>query len=157
MRAAHPFQLTVKFVALIPEPPGVVTPILPVIAPVGTVAVICVTEFTVNCVAATPPKVTLVAPVSAVPVMVTDVPTAPLAGENPVTVGAIFRLPSALICPVGVVTDTTPVIAVGGITAVMKSAPTTLKLAAGTDPKLTAVLPVKPLPKMLMVDPDLPE
>ena len=49
--------VTMKVAALVAVPPGVVILILPVIAPVGTVAVTCVAEFTVN-VALTPPKVT---------------------------------------------------------------------------------------------------
>ncbi len=54
--------LTVKFEAEVAEPPGVVTPIGPVVAPLGTVVVIAVpAELTVN-VAAVPLKVTLVAP-----------------------------------------------------------------------------------------------
>jgi len=54
------YCVTVKVPALVAVPPGVVIPIGPVIAPVGTVAVSCVSELTVNCVAATPPKVTCV-------------------------------------------------------------------------------------------------
>jgi|SRR5579872_854850 len=53
-------QFTVKFVVLDALPPGVVTTILPVTAPVGTVAVTCVSEFTVKVVAAMPPNVTFV-------------------------------------------------------------------------------------------------
>ena len=49
-----------KLVALVADPPGVVTVIFPVSAPVGTVAVTFVAEFTVNVVAAMPPKVTFV-------------------------------------------------------------------------------------------------
>jgi hypothetical protein len=45
-------------VALVAVPPEVVMTIFPVIAPVGTVTVTLVSEFTVNVVAATPPKVT---------------------------------------------------------------------------------------------------
>jgi hypothetical protein len=39
---------TVKVVALFAVPPGVVTEIFPVTAPVGTVVVICLSELTVN-------------------------------------------------------------------------------------------------------------
>ena len=46
-------EVTVKFVALVPVPLGVVTRIAPVVAPVGTVTVIWVAEFTVKLVAAT--------------------------------------------------------------------------------------------------------
>ena len=52
--------VTVKFVLLVAVPPGVVIAILPVLAPVGTVAVTWMSEFAVNVVAATPPKVTAV-------------------------------------------------------------------------------------------------
>ena len=56
-------------------PPGVVTVTSTVPAlPAGAVAVICVAPFTVKLVAAVPPKLTAVAPVSAVPVIVTLVP-----------------------------------------------------------------------------------
>jgi hypothetical protein len=51
--------ITVKTVELVAVPPGVVTAIFPVMAPIGTVAVTCISEFTVKVVAATPPKVTL--------------------------------------------------------------------------------------------------
>jgi hypothetical protein len=46
--------LTVKVPGLTALPPGVVTPILPVLAPVGTVAVICVQQCTVKLVALAP-------------------------------------------------------------------------------------------------------
>ena len=49
--------LTVKLVVLVAVPPGVVTLIVPVVAVVGTVAVIWVAEFTTN-VAVTLLKVT---------------------------------------------------------------------------------------------------
>jgi hypothetical protein len=52
--------VTVKLVALAALPPGVVIAIFPVFAPVGTVAVTCVSEFTVKLVAFTPPNVTFV-------------------------------------------------------------------------------------------------
>ena len=67
---------------------------------------------------------------------------------NSVTVGEILRLLRVLTVPVGVVTDRGPVVAVGGTTAVMNVLLTTLKLVAGTDPNLTAVAPVRTLPRM---------
>ncbi len=42
-----PYGLTVKLLALVAVPVGVTTLILPVVAPAGTVAVICVSELTV--------------------------------------------------------------------------------------------------------------
>ncbi|MEY9227942.1 hypothetical protein ABIF78_000265 [Bradyrhizobium japonicum] len=71
-------------------PPGVVTRISTVLVPAGDVAVIWVAELTVKPAAAVPPKVTAVAPVKLVPVMVTVVPPppGPDVGEIEVTVGA---------------------------------------------------------------------
>jgi hypothetical protein len=89
-------MLTVKFAALAIVPPGVVTEIFPVVAPVGTVAVICVAEFTVNDVALVVLNFTelvvkvapLTVPLKFVPVIVTDVPTGPKVGVNELIVGA---------------------------------------------------------------------
>ena len=53
---------------------GVVTTTLTLPVPGGVVAVIAVPLITTRLVAATPPKVTSVAPVKPVPVMVTEVP-----------------------------------------------------------------------------------
>jgi len=78
---------TVKLVALVPVPLGVVTLIRPVVAVAGTVAVICVGESTVYT-ALAPLKVTAVAPVKLLPVTTTlVVPTGPLVGLKLVTVG----------------------------------------------------------------------
>ncbi len=63
-------QLTTK-VPFDAFPPAVVTVIFPVVAPVGTMAVICVPESTVNVVALALPKITLLAPVNPLPVIVT--------------------------------------------------------------------------------------
>ena len=64
-----------------------VTEIVPVVAPVGTVAVMDVAETTVNFVATVPWNLTVVAPVKLVPVIVTVVPMGPDAGVNDVIVG----------------------------------------------------------------------
>ncbi len=71
-------------------PSGVVTVTL--IVPcerAGAVAVICVALSTVKLVAGVPPKLTAVAPVRLVPVMITGVPpvVTPLVGLRPVTAG----------------------------------------------------------------------
>jgi hypothetical protein len=60
---------TVKVPELVAVPPGVVIAILPVFAPVGTVAVTFESEFTVKAVALTPPNVTLDACVRPLPVI----------------------------------------------------------------------------------------
>jgi hypothetical protein len=78
----------VKFDALVAVPPGAVTEIGPVVAPDGTVAVICVALTTVKA-AERPLKLTAVAPVKLVPVMVTVgvVPAHALVGVKFVMVG----------------------------------------------------------------------
>ena len=80
--------MTVKFAALVAVPAGVVTAILPLVAPLGTVAVICVALFTVKA-ALTPLKVTLLAPLKPLPVRVTLLATAPEVGTKPLTVGTL--------------------------------------------------------------------
>jgi hypothetical protein len=82
-----PEVVIVKLVEEVPVPDGVVTEIVPVVAPEGTVVVICVELLTVNEVAAVPLNLTEAAPVKFVPVIVTLVPTAPLVGLKLVTVG----------------------------------------------------------------------
>ena len=57
------------------------------VAPTGTTAVICVSESTVKAAVEVPLKVTEIAPVKLVPVMMTLVPTLPLAGVKSVIVG----------------------------------------------------------------------
>ena len=73
--------VTEKFEALVPVPDGVVTAIAPVVAPTGTLVVIWKFETTVN-VALVPLKVTVVAPVNASPLIVTEAPSMPFPGEK---------------------------------------------------------------------------
>ncbi len=80
-------QFKVNVAEVIAVPPWVTTPIGPVLAPVGTVAVICVSEFTVNCAGVLSPKPTPEVCVKPVPVIDTCVPTDPLGGLNPRTCG----------------------------------------------------------------------
>jgi hypothetical protein len=72
--------VTVKTPELVAVPPGVVIAIFPVFAPVGTLAVTWVSEFTVKVVALTPPKVTFVVSVRLTLVIIAGVPTLPLGG-----------------------------------------------------------------------------
>ena len=67
--------------ANVPVPPGVVTDTLPDV-PAATTAIILVGDTTVNDVAAVPPKLTAVAPLKLVPVIVTTVATEPETGLN---------------------------------------------------------------------------
>src|SRR5438132_818934 len=80
--------MTLKFVGLAAMPPGATTTTGPLVAAIGTVAVICVSASTVKAEAGTPLNVTAVAPVKFVPVMTTDVLTVRLPGARPVMVGA---------------------------------------------------------------------
>ena len=74
---------TVKLVALFAGPPPVVVTCSgPVVAPVGTVAVICVAELTTYVVAAVVLNITDVVHPKFVPVMTTLAPTAPLVGRE---------------------------------------------------------------------------
>jgi len=113
--------VTVKFAPLVAVPNGVVTLIFPVVAPFGTVAVICVSEFMVK-VAEVVPNFTEVAPVNPVPVIVTTLPTGPLVGEKPVMVGGVGGVTvkswALVAVPEGVVTAILPVVAPEGTVAV---------------------------------------
>jgi len=110
--------VTVKLVVLVPLPPGPVTVIGPVVAPVGTVAVIWVSEFTVN-VADLPLNLTAVAPVNPLPEMITWVPTGPWVGLKPVMAGVTVKLVVLVAVPPGPVTVIGPVVAPAGTVAVI--------------------------------------
>lgn len=112
---------TVK-VALEADPPGVVTVIGPVVAPAGTVVVIWIAETTVKDEAGVPLKLTAVAPVRLVPLIVTAVPAGPPpAGTKPVIVGGWITVNAVELFPApdGVVTDISPVVALGGTVVVI--------------------------------------
>jgi hypothetical protein len=152
--------LTVKLLVLVTEPAGVVTLIGPVVAPAGTVAAILVALTTLN-VAATPLKVTLVAPVKFVPVIVTVVPTGPKVGVNEVIVGAPAAVVTLKPCelqslPPGVVTQIFPVVAPVGTVAVIFVAESTVKFAE-TPWNVTLVAPVKFVPVIVTDVPTGPE
>ena len=72
--------MTMKLAALEATPPGVVTTIVPLVAPAGTVAVICVAESALKTPADTPLKATAVAPLKPLPARVTVAPTTPESG-----------------------------------------------------------------------------
>jgi hypothetical protein len=161
-------MLTVKFAALAIVPPGVVTEIFPVVAPVGTVAVICVAEFTVNEVAVVALNFTelvvkvapLTVPLKFVPVIVTDVPTGPKAGVNELIVGAgtgvTVKLVVLVACPAAVYTWIGPVVAPAGTTAV---APVVVGLVGVTRLEVLKRTPVTVelnVPLIVTVEPTMP-
>jgi len=133
-------------------PAGVVTLTFPD-APEPTTAVIVVELTTANDAAATPPKLTEVAPLRFVPVTVTVTPVAAVVGVKEVIVGADKNInPGFDAVPFGVVMLTLPV-APTATTAVMVLESTTVNDAAATPPKLTAVAPVKFVPVMVTLVP----
>ena len=145
-RTGSPY-VTVKLVELVAVPPEVLTVIAPLVDRFGTVATICVDDETVNF-AVRPLNLTAETPVKFVPVIVTFVPTGPLAGVKPVTVGpAVTTVKLALLVavPPGVVTEIVPVVAVDGTVAVICVPVLTVK-AALTPWNLTAVAPPKFVP-----------
>jgi hypothetical protein len=154
-------MLTVKLAALVAVPPGVVTLILPVVAPVGTVAVICVAEFTVNDVAVVVLNFTELVvkpvPLKFVPVILTDVPTGPKVGVNEVIVGAGTTAKSVALVAVVVVlkvfvTLILPVVAPVGTVAVIDVAEFSVKVAFVLL-NLTAVVQPKFVPVMVTLVP----
>jgi len=113
--------ITAKLVPLVAKPPGVVTVIGPEVAPAGTVAMIFM-PLNLND-ALVPLNVTEVAPLRFAPLIVTDVPTLPLAGVKPVIVGGRFattvKFVELIAVPPPVVTATGPVVAPEGTVAVI--------------------------------------
>ena len=95
-------EITVKFAALVAVPLLVVTVILPVVAPAGTVAVIWVSESMLP-EAVTPLNLRPVVVAKPVPVMTTVSPTCPEVGENDVIVGPepeLVTVNEAVLVPV---------------------------------------------------------
>jgi hypothetical protein len=152
--------VTVKSPVLCTVPCGVVTEIFPVVAPLGTVAVILVpAAFTVK-LAETPLNLTEVAPVNFFPKISTFVPGGPLVGENDVISAApvTVKLVALVAVPAGVVTVILPVVALAGtFTVILVPALFTLNPGAFTPLKFTEVVPPKFVPLMVTVVPTGPE
>ena len=129
--------------------------ITPVVAPVGTDVVMLVAVLA-ETVAVVPLNFTVLfagVALKLVPVIITEVPTAPLVGLKLVMVGAGINVnPARVAVPPGVVTLTLPEVP-DPTTAVMLVAKTTLNDVTAVPPKLTAVAPVKLVPVMVMVVP----
>ena len=145
----------VNALLLLAVPPAVVTAtLLTPAVPAGVLAVTEVLDTTTMFVAATPPTVTLVAPVKLVPLMVIEVPpnVVPDVGETLVMVGTGTTYVNALALvavPLAVVTVTSCAPAVpAGVTAVILVALTITTLLAATPPTVTLVAPVKLVPAM---------
>ena len=92
-----------------PVPPGVVTVTAPLAPVTLTAAVIVVALLTVNDVTATPPKLTPVAPVKLLPLIVITAPAAPAVGEKELMTGVGINVkPDWLAVQPAVVTLTVP-------------------------------------------------
>jgi hypothetical protein len=150
---------TLKLVELVLVPLGVVIVTGPVSAPDGTVAVIFVSDTAVNA-AARPLNVTEVAPVKALPLIVTLDPTVAEDGETPEMAGAGCAVTvndaGLAAVPDGVVREIGPVVAPAGTVAVIWLSEFTVNVAAAPL-NVTEVAPVKPLPLMVTEDPGQPE
>jgi hypothetical protein len=139
--------------ANVATPPGVVTLILPD-APFATTAVRVVLFTTVKEAAGTAPKLTRVAPVKLVPLIVTTIPAPAVAGVKEEIIGAGINVnPAAVAVPAGVVTLTLPELPLA-TTAVIVVALITVKEVAPRPPKLTMEAPVKLVPVIVTVVPD---
>ena len=147
---------TVKLLALLAVPPAVVTLIVPLEVPAGTVAVIAVAEFTAK-LALVPLNRTAVAPMKFAPLIVTLAPTGPLVGVKLEIVGGLMtvKLFALLAVPPEVVTLIGPLEAPAGTVAVMAIAEFTAKLAL-VPLNSTAVAVVKFVPLIVTLVPTGP-
>jgi hypothetical protein len=141
-------RVTVKSAGLVPVPLEVVTVTRPVVAPVGTVAVICVGEFTVKG-ALVPSNLTVIVPLKPDPLMTTVAPTGPFEGVRDEIVGApgvIVKSVALVAVPFAVTTVMRPVVAPAGTVAVIRVELFTVNDVALTPLKRTADTSVKFVP-----------
>jgi hypothetical protein len=150
---------TLKFVALVAVPAGVVSVIFPLVAPGGTVALTCASETNTND-AATPWNLTDVTPEKCVPLIVTVVPAAPNVGLkleiNGAPAPSTVKLPALCAVPPGVTTVTLPVVAPAGTVALICVPAAFTENPAPIPLKRTADVPAKRDPLMLTLDPTAP-
>ena len=141
--------------------PWTVTTIDPVVAPAGTVAMIWVDVLLVTTACVLLKVTVLLAAIGLklVPEMVTDVPTGPLEGENPVIVGVTTKLVAdvAVVEP-PTVTEINPVVAPAGtvVTICESVLLTTVALTPLKATELLAAVGLKLDPEMVTVVPDEP-
>ena len=150
-----PVEVGVKLLLLQSVRFGVFTLIQPLKAPPGTVAVICVSEFTVK-LAGTRKKVTALAPVKLVPVIVTVVPIVPPAGANELMCGLMVKLAADAAEPKELVSVMGPLVAPLGTLALNCVSEMAHIVVAGVPLKLTPVVPVKFVPIRVTVQPGDP-
>ncbi len=154
-------EVTVNVTPLLATPPAAVTTTLPVVAPVGTVAVMLVAAQLVIVVALVPLNFTLPLPRDGPkfdPAITIDDPTAPVFGVSVVMLGAGVTVKLTPLLAVPTVTTTLPVVAPVGTVAVMLDAPQ-LVVVAVVPLNLTVLVPLvdpKFDPAMTMDDPTAP-
>ncbi len=103
--------------------------------------------------AAVPPKLTLVAFVKSVPVIIRVAPLAVLVGENEEMIGAGIKVnPASKSVPQGVLTNTSPEVPVA-TKAVICVGESTINDAAAVPPNVTSVAPEKSVPVIVIVAP----
>lgn len=146
---------------LVAVPPGVVILITPVGATLGTVTLTVPSRFTVN-VAATPPMLTLLAPVRLLPCTVMTVPGAPDAGEKPEILGAgtvTVKRSFALADPAGDVSVSAPVTAsLGTVKDMEVGLPIAVVICvAAAPPTVTRLTHCKPRPVTVTTVPGAPD
>ncbi|HMI52156.1 MAG TPA: hypothetical protein VK525_11625 [Candidatus Saccharimonadales bacterium] len=131
---------------------------MPLVEPVGTIAVIWDAVFTVNVVAAVPLNFTELAPVKLAPPSVTLTPMTPLVGVKLVIVGTAAeteKLAADVAVPPGVVAVILPVVAPGGTPAVIFVLLFTVNVAV-VPLNFTALAPVKFVPVTATLVPVVP-
>ncbi len=129
----------------------------PVVAPLGTIAVMLVAETTVKVVAGEPLNATSVAPVNPDPLIVTLVPTGVLVGVKELTTGGTVTVKLSVLVAVlkAFVTLIGPEVALLGTVAVICVSESKVKLAA-LPLNLTDLAPVKLAPVIATVVPTGP-
>jgi len=156
--------VTVNVTPLLATPPAAVTTTLPVVAPVGTVAVILDAPQIAIDVAVVPLNFTLPVPCDGPkfdPAITMDDPTAPVLGVSDVILGAgvTVNVTPLLATPPAAVTTTLPVVAPVGTVAVMLEAPQLVIVAALVPLNFTLPFPCegpKFDPAITMDDPTAP-
>src|SRR6266480_2862330 len=154
--------VTVNVTPALATPPAAVTTTFPLVAPLGTVAVMLLAPQFVIVVALVPLNFTLPFPTLGPkldPAITIDDPTAPVFGASDVMLGAAVTVKGApLLDEPDTVTTTLPVVAPGGTVAVMLDAPQ-LVVVAVVPLNLTVLDPLfdpKLDPEITMDDPTAP-
>lgn len=144
-------------VELVDVPIAVVTLIGPLVAPVGTVALICASEVTAKF-AVFPLNFTDFVPVKPLPLIVTCAPSTALGGENEAIDSGLTTVNGTKLVPVppGEVTEMFPVDAADGTVVVIFVEETIVNGDAVVPLNFTAVAPVKPVPLMVTAVPTAP-